>query len=1052
MNIRKKMMKRNIRNIGIALMSTVLISLTVIGCSSVFSGTVSGTVKYETKANGTSDESSTLSGATVYVFFDETEFDTYESKWERSDESKSASTTSDILPTDSETILSTTSNATGGFSISTMWSTTSPLFGSDGDREEFHVAVYHQDFGMIFDDTSYSLLSDSAQNISEILPYNENMVTYSVTLDLKDFADQNNDIALTTVSPNVTFKISNADGTDNAITKGGEDITSTAWTSLPTTTTTSSITAASTTTTSLVYSFVVDKYKWDASNATYTTDRIYPSIEVVLDNGDSDSRSYWQCTKDGTYIEYADYEGDYPSYTFSEDTTDVTVPVYVDEAEQTYKLAFNLKDAESKETKTTVQSMEPSVTLDTTLTGTVDGTLTQQFSYDTTEVPTDGYYTFVLRRAFSTENHETNSGDTSEVFPTVDYYLQDDPQDVVYRQVDVDGNYWDSDEATTTSLQYDEDVPTTTVDAYVSDNQRTYSLSFNYKDYTNNTDLTGVTTETFAPKVVLDVYMDGEKDTENSKTYAISELPTDGEFTFTLEKEYDGEDEIFPTVKYIMTDDPTDIVYVQTDEDGNILTPIKEDGKFDDIDSSDYQSVTFDADSVSQTADVYLGYDQRTYTINFSLENSETGEDVAFASMDPEVQLTYYCATDDSAGDTNTETITSSTAGSYSFTWEHALEGISNADDERVPTVSYLLTDNSEDAKYYQTTDDGAKVSDGVNEQTVLCNKKHTSKDVTAYVETAINDYSLTVIFKDAASNDDITYSEISPKTTLYIQMLNSDEELDTENSEKQIDSNSTTGVFSFDIDRCFTDESDPDTEVFPTVTINIKDKRSPKRYVQMNYDDSFDRTTLSNDADDDSYEYDSYGNASLEVEIKDLKIDDFDFEGTYVAATDSSVSSTTTSEADNKTVWIIPRDYDETVLETSTHDASESVATTTTASEAIGSSAYSSSLNSGTFSTTVEHKDYMDNGDVDASGDNTFDESSYDADADYEDDTATEYTGKIYCQAYFVVLDADGDGTISAGDYYNCVTRDNTSTSESPISIDGTATTSTNMATKVVE
>lgn len=519
------MMKTKIKTIKLLLLSLSIIILST-SCSSVFSATISGTVKTEPRNNSSAEEQQDLANANVYLFFDDTEWESYKSKWTDTSIAKARSLDSIIeLPTMSDTIRTTTTNDTGGFSVKTMWITNSPLFGKDGDEKTFHFAVYHKDYGMFFDDSQYSVFSDSSQNISYICQYDEKLKTeYTIDMNLYDYSSNNSSIEISTVNPKVviTYKLIT---TDNEESEVGE-ITQ-IYEELPTT---------SNGTTSNSYTFITDKYYYDADTDAYTSEKVYPVGKIYFyDKGEEGEKSYRMCSEEGI-----DLSEEGTSFTLTDNSNILEKDIYVDSLNRDYRLSFNFEYPQNDENQDnsnapSLETFSPKTTIKVYFDGynqtsnsidTPDSTINEDelyktISYSVDEVPTNGYYTFNIKRMFD--------DDSNEIYPAVTYYLEDDVNDKEYEQTDIDGNLITEDNCLTKTIsQYYIENYSTTVDAYVRTTNITYNLSFNLINIATNQYLT---TNEVNPIITIK-YNDGNSDI----TETFSEIPSDGKYVLEVER------------------------------------------------------------------------------------------------------------------------------------------------------------------------------------------------------------------------------------------------------------------------------------------------------------------------------------------------------------------------------------------------------------------------------------------------------------------------------------------------------------------------------------
>ena len=518
-------MKTTKNTIKLLLLSLSLIIFST-SCSSVFSATISGTVKAEPRNNSSAEEQQDLANANVYLFFDNAEWESYKSKWTNASVAKTRSLDSIIeLPTMSDSIRTTTTNEAGGFSVKTMWITNSPLFGKDGDEKTFHFAVYHKDYGMFFDDTQYSVFSDSSQNICYICQYDEKLKEeYSINLNLFNYSDNNNSINISSVNPKVVIKYKlltedNQESEVGEITQVYEEI--------PTT---------NNGTTSNTYTFITDKYYYDGETDAYTSEKVYPVGTIYFyDKNEEGEKAYRMCSQEGISLET---EG--TNFIITDNSNILEKDIYVDSLYRDYRLGFNFEYPQNDENKDdnntiTLEEFSPKTTIKVYFDGydssideisTQDSTINESelyetFDYTVDEVPANGYYSFNLKRMFNS--------DGNEIYPSISYYLEDDVNDKVYEQTDIDSNIiTESNMIDKTLSQYQENNYSTTIDTYVRTIKINYNLKLNFINIA--TDLM-LNTADINPIITI-TYNDGTKDIEET----FNSIPANNTYVIEVER------------------------------------------------------------------------------------------------------------------------------------------------------------------------------------------------------------------------------------------------------------------------------------------------------------------------------------------------------------------------------------------------------------------------------------------------------------------------------------------------------------------------------------
>ncbi|MGD1822524.1 MAG: hypothetical protein ACPKM0_07150 [Pleomorphochaeta sp.] len=910
-------MKMKKKNILLLLIGLTFLILTI-SCSSTFSATISGTVKAEPRDNSSADEQSSLSDASVYVFFDEREFEEYEDKWENYSSTNTKSLSSTIaMPTVSDTIRTTTTNTSGGFSITTMWVTNSPLFGKDGDEKTFHIAVYHKDYGMFFDDSQYSVFSDSSQNISFLCEYDEKLAKeYSIELNLYDYSDNNSSLTITEVNPKVVIKYTllTEDGDQSDI---GE-ITQT-YEELPTTD--SGVDSNN-------YSFICDKYYYDSSTNTYTDDLVYPSGTIYFyDKGEEGEKVFRMCDDEGN-----DLSESGTSFSITDNSDNLSKDIYVDRLSRDYRIEFNFDypqndDTNSSNSTPTLEELSPKTTIKVYFDGydetsnsieVEDSDISEDeiyktITYSVDEVPSDGYYSFNVSRLFNS--------DGDEIYPSISYQLEDDSNDVEYVQTDIDGTLIDdTNEIEKTLVNYSEDNYSTSADTYLDKVKLDYTIEFNLEDYEDGDTVAIATSDssddtTYYAKVKLYIVAyDGDSTSLDSldftsadEKYPDTRVDTNT-YTFEWEK-YDSDGNVqYPALKYFIYDTTTPNYCHITTSDNINYTHIK--SKEDAI--SNVDTIAFRNGVTSKSVDVDMEKLNEDYTINFTLNDIEDNNStISFEDFDPKVKLNIYEEDTTDANlvlskyykDTNA-------TGIYTFNWEKYGDDLDLADlpdsvnsDTNYPIVKYYLFNTDSDSYemlYDNDSDNQIEVTSLANSPSTSYEENETSKDVDVYIRSKKIIYDITFNLINIATNDELTISNVDPTITLSYN----DGDEDVVETYTSIPTNNT---YSIEVER--------NDSVSTTVTIDLQDTRNEVRYRLCSNDPDneveTERYTVGS-SDDDRYEESftltNTNDNELNLYIKDYQYPtDLSLEGRFIL-NDSTLDN-------GHTVWLLPEfngTYDE--------------------------------------------------------------------------------------------------------------------------------------------
>ncbi|MDC7236193.1 MAG: hypothetical protein PQJ45_00305 [Sphaerochaetaceae bacterium] len=820
------------------LIASLLLIIFNISCSSVFTATISGTVKAEPRNNSSADEQTNLSDANVYVFFNESEWTSYKEQWDSKNEATTKSIITTIkMPSVSDTVRTTTTNTNGGFSIATMWNTPSPLFGKDGDEKNFHIAVYHKDYGMFFDDTEYSVFSDSSQNISFICEYDEKQkVQYSITINTLDYSDNNSEIPLSSVDPKVVIKYSLI-SEDGDVSNIGEETQS--FEDLPTSSTTNATTNT--------YTFICDKYYWDENDEKYTSEKVYPVGTIYFyDKGAEGEETWRMCDEEG-----ADLSSTGTEFSITSKSTNLSKDIYVDKLNRDYRISFDIDyptDDDTNDysgTPPTIQTFSPKTIINVYFDGYNSSTdsietpnstieeneLYKTFTYSVDEVPEDGYYTFNLNRMFDE--------DGNEIFANVTYLLEDDENDEEYIQTNSDGTIINEDNTfDNTLVSYSLDNYSTTVDTYVDRVKLKYTIEFNLEDYEDGSTITlqsedSATESTFNPTIKLLILpYDGDSTTLSSLDFesASSQTPNDkisnNTFSFDWEK-YDSDGNIqYPAVKYFLYDNSNPL-YCQVASDDNVeFTHIK------DLDSvrKNVDTLAFKKGILNESVDVEMEKLEETYYLNFSLNDIEdNNNEISFTTFDPKVKLNIYKTNTDSENLISTKYYKqANSSGTYSFTWQKYGEDIDLEDlpttvdtDKVYPIVKYYLFNT--DTSSYQMLQDSSTTSPQVvtsieeAPSTSIFVEGESQKDIDVYIRSKQINFNISFDITNIASDEEISIREINPIVKIYYNDGESDK-VDTFNDIP------SDGIYQLTVDRT-------STSIDTDISVDLEDKRSKVRY-----------------------------------------------------------------------------------------------------------------------------------------------------------------------------------------------------------------------------
>ncbi|MGD1820872.1 MAG: hypothetical protein ACPKOI_13485 [Pleomorphochaeta sp.] len=810
-----------------------------IGCSSAFTATISGNVKTEPRNNSSSDEQTALAAADVYVFFNEDEWNAYKTKWENFSTitQKSITTTID-MPKASKTIRETTTNANGGFSIKTMWITTSPLFGKDGDEKTFHVAVYHKDYGMFFDDTTYSVFSDSSQNISFICQYDEKQkAKYTIELNTLDYSNNNEKISISDVDPKVVIKYK-LETLSGEVSDVGE-ITQ-VYETLPENDTTGY---------SNDYSFICDKYYYDSVESKYTNDKVYPVGTIYFyDKGADGEKNFRMCDDFGN-----DLSSLGTTFNITTNSNILSKDIYVDRLNRDYRISFDIDYPDNDQNDysgnpPTTQSFSPKVTLKvyfdgydsasnsiSTQNSTIEASeLYKTFNYNVDEVPEDGYYTFNINRMFDSAGNE--------VFPKVTYLLEDDANDIEYLQTDISGNLINTDNTLSKTLTaYSKDNYSTTSDTYVDKVKLTYTVQFNLENFEDGSTINLATDETDNSeafdanvKLIILPYVEGDdlSALDFTSSQAVVKTPDErinnNTFSFDWDK-YNSNGKIqYPAIKYYIYDE-VDPQYCQVESDNNIdFTHIKDLT----IAKSNVEPIIYKKRVLNKSIDVDVEKLNEDYSLNFTLNDIEdNNKEISFTEFSPKVKLNIYKTSINAANLIDTQYIQQTkTDGIYTFNWDKYGKDIDlvdlplNVNSNKIyPIVKYYLFNTDEDS--YQMLEDNNTTTPTVVSDidsapnTSLFKEYETSKDIDVYIRSKKITYNLTLKLINIATNNEVSLSTINPIVRIsYNDGI--EDVIDTYNNIPR------DNVYTVEITRD-SSVSNPTTNL----SIDLEDKRNEVRY-----------------------------------------------------------------------------------------------------------------------------------------------------------------------------------------------------------------------------
>lgn len=901
-------MKSKKTNINLLLIGLFAIIFTI-SCSSVFNATISGSVQAEPRNNSSSEEQTNLANANVYVFFNESEWQNYKTKWDNHSSSNSKSISSTIdMPNVSDTIRTTTTNTNGGFSIKTMWITNSPLFGKDGDEKTFYIAVYHKDYGMFFDEKQYSVFSDSSQNISFICEYDEKLKNnYSINVNLFDYSNNNKKIELEEVNPKVVIKYklitsSNKESDVGEITQIFEELPKTNNGEIKNT-----------------YSFIDDKYYFDSDQNKFTNELVYPVGKIYFyDKGEEGNKTFRMSNEKGFDLSQSGVD-----FAITENSNILSKDIYVDRLNRDYRLKMNLNypqnsDNDSTEASPTLEQFSPKTTIKVYFDGynninnSIDSPdsiiskdeLYKTFTYSVDEVPNDGYYTFNVDRQFDKDNNE--------IFASISYQVEDDTNNIEYIQTDIDNNLIDDEnEIDKTLTNYYKDNYTTSVDTYLDKVKLDYTLEFNIENFETGNKVNLSTNEddsSFNAKIKLFILAyDGtskalsELDFSNAKIKNPDERLNSNTISFEWDK-YNSEGEIqYPAIKYFLFDE-VDPNYCQiTSEDNITYTHIKTQQNA--IDS--VNPISFTKGVIDKSIDVDVEKLCEDYTLNFRLNDIEDkNADVNFSSFNPKVKLNIYKT------EINNNNLVESkyykqakTDGIYNFKWGKYGDNLDLIDlpntvnESKVnPIVKYYFYNTNEDSYQMlqsETTESPIVVTDINNAPSTSFINGETSKDIDVYLRLKKIKYNLTFKLINIATDDEISISNFNPIVKIYYNNGKKDV-VDTFNNIPM------NNQYQIEVER-------EDTLSTP-IKIDMQDKRSEVRYRLCSKDPNNEiadlRYTVGESESEryqEQYTLTKVKDNELKLYLKDYQYpSSIKIEGRFIEFDDE--------QDNNHTLWLIPK------------------------------------------------------------------------------------------------------------------------------------------------
>ncbi len=906
-------MKKN-KSILLSLICLLTISLSM-SCSSAFTATISGTVKTEPRDNSSAQEQSNLADANVYIFFNEDEWTAYKAKWDNYNSTETRSIITTIaMPTVSKNIRTTTTNPNGGFSIKTMWNTNAPLFGKDGDEKNFHIAVYHKDYGMFFDETKYSVFSDSSQNISFICQYNEKQKeTYTITFNLMDYSNNNEVIDINSVNPKVVIKYKLL--TTNNIESGVGEITQ-VYENIPTDDNGQH--------TSNKYSFICDKYLYDSSSEKYIDQRVYPVGTIYFyDKGAEGEKTFRMSDEYGSDLSQLG-----TSFTITKNSNNLQKDIYVDRLNRDYRVNFNIDYPQDNDTNDysgtppTLQNFAPKTTIKVYYDGynKANNDIEAQnsiieaseeyktFTFSSDEVPEDGYYSFNLNRMF------TSTGE--EVFPQITYLLEDDENDIEYVQTNIDGLLINEENTFNNTLtKYSIDNYSTTCDTYLDRVKLKYSIQFNLEDFEDGNTITiesqdNASESTFDPNIKLLILPYNGDITEVPSldfSKAITKNPDDrinnNTFSFDWDK-YDSDGNIqYPAIKYFIYDSSNPLYCQVSTQDNVNFAHIK------DINSTinNVETLAFKKGILNENVSVDMEKLEENYSLSFTLNDIEdNNNEVNFNTFSPKVKFNIYKDSYSSSNLISTKYFKQTNSnGRYLFTWGKYGEDVDLVDlpnnvnqDRTYPLVQYYLFNTDSDS--YQMLKNNSVENQVVVEEinnapyTSLFSNDETNKDIDVYIRTKKIKFNLSFNLINIATNNEISLSNINP--IIKISYNNGEENVvDTFNN---IPSNE---IYKIDVTRGSNPSIDTD------IKVELIDKRDEVRYRlssnDPNNNDENLRFTVGESESNrykESFTLTKANDNELKLYIKDYQyLSSIDIEGRYIA---------NASEDDNDhTVWLIP-------------------------------------------------------------------------------------------------------------------------------------------------
>lgn len=879
-----------------------------ISCSSVFSATISGTIKAEPRNNSSAEEQTNLSNANVYIFFNNSEWNEYKQKWENYSTHSSRSITSTIeMPIVSDTIRLTTTNQNGGFSLKTMWVTTSPLFGKDGDEKSFHISVYHKDYGMFFDNSEYSVFSDSSQNISYICQYDEKLKTnYSISFDIFDYSNNNSSIALETVNPKVVlkYKLYNVDNKESEI---GE-ITQ-IYENLPSSNNKTK------------FSFICDKYYYDNTNKKYSNELVYPKGKIYFyDKGAIGEKTFRMVDENGLDLTEIG-----TPFEITSNSNNLIKNVYVDRLNRDYRIKFNIDYPQNDEcdnsgTAPTIEQFSPKATIKVYFDGYDNSTNTiksknqiinedelyKTFNFSVDEVPQDGYYTFNVDRFFDSNQNE--------IFPSVTFSLEDDKNNVEYIQTDINGNIINnSNEIEKTLTNYSKDNYTTSVDTYVDKVKLNYTIQFNIENYEDGSNVTLSTSNnennsTYNAKIKLFILAyDGLSNSLSSLDFsnAVIKYPDQNinENTISFEwNKYNKDGQIqYPVLKYYIYNDINPNYCQVTSADNITYTHINSEAQA----KENVESIIFRKGILSKSVDVNVEKLNEDYSINFTLNNIEdNNNNISFKEFNPKVKLNIYKTNTDNSNLVESKYYkTANSNGIYNFNWEKYGKNIDLIDlpdivntDVSYPIVKYYLFNTDSDS--YQMlksneTDNPIEITSLENSLYTSYFEDETEKDIDVYIRTKKIKFNITFNLINLATNNNLSLTNIDP----IIRLSYFDGEKNIIDTFNNIPINNEYNI-----------EVKRDTTISTAIKVDLQDKRSEVRYrLSSNDPNNSDPSLRYTVGESDSNRYNEEftltkaNDNELKLYIKDFQYpQSINIEGRFI-----DNNSTLDNDHD---LWLIPK------------------------------------------------------------------------------------------------------------------------------------------------